>query len=134
MRDRLPIVVSALALGLFACGGGEKSAPPPAQGAAAPPAAAAPAAGASAASSAAASTTAEFGVPECDDYLAKYLACVDSKVPEAARAMVRQQLDQTKAAWKQAASTPQGKAGLAMGCRQAHDAAKTSMAAYGCSW
>jgi hypothetical protein len=47
---------------------------------------------------------------------------------------VRQQLDQTKAAWKQAASTPQGKAGLAMGCKQALDSAKTSMAAYGCSW
>jgi hypothetical protein len=133
MRDRLPILVSVLALGLFACGGGEKSAPPPAQSAAAP-AAAAPAAGAPASSSAASTATAEFGVPECDDYLAKYLACVDSKVPEAARAMVRQQLDQTKAAWKQAASTPQGKAGLAMGCKQALDAAKTSMAAYGCSW
>ena len=133
MRDRLPILVSALALGLFACGGGEKAAPPPAQAAAAP-AAAAPAGGAPASSSAASIATAEFGVPECDDYLAKYLACVDSKVPEAARAMVRQQLDQTKAAWKQAASTPQGKAGLAMGCKQALDAAKTSMAAYGCSW
>jgi hypothetical protein len=77
---------------------------------------------------------AEFGVPECDDYLTKYLACIDSKVPEAARAMVRQQLDQTKAAWKQAASTPQGKAGLAMGCKQALDTAKTAMSSYGCSW
>ena len=133
MRARLPILVSALALGMFACGGGEKSAPPPAQSAAAP-AAAAPAGGAPPSSSAASTASAEFGVPECDDYLAKYLACVDSKVPEAARAMVRQQLDQTKTAWKQAASTPQGKAGLAMGCKQALDAAKTSMAAYGCSW
>jgi len=134
MRDRLPIFVSALALGLLACGGGEKSAPPPAQAAPAATAAAAPAGGAPASTSAASAASAEFGVPECDDYLAKYLACIDSKVPEAARAMVRQQLDQTKAAWKQAASTPQGKAGLAMGCKQALDAAKTSMAAYGCSW
>jgi len=127
MRDRLPLLVSALALGLFACGGGEKSAPPPAQGAPATTAAAAPAAAAPAAA-------AEFGVPECDDYLAKYLACIDTKVPEAARGMVRQQLDQTKAAWKQAASTPQGKAGLAMGCKQALETTKTAMASYGCSW
>ena len=77
---------------------------------------------------------AEFGVPECDDYLKKYLACIDTKMPEAGRAMARQTLDQTKASWKQAASTPQGKSGLTMGCKAATDSAKTSMAAYGCSF
>jgi hypothetical protein len=81
-----------------------------------------------------AATASEFGVPECDDYLTKYLACIDSKVPEAARATVRQSLDQTKAQWQQAAATPEGKAGLATGCKAASDAAKTAMAAYGCTW
>ena len=73
-------------------------------------------------------------MPECDDYLTKYFACIDSKVPEATRATVRQSVEQTKAAWKQAASTPQGKSSLAMVCKQAADAAKTAMTAYGCSW
>src|SRR5262249_28034217 len=85
-------------------------------------------------SSAAAAGTSEFGVPECDEYISKYLACVDSKMPEAGRAVARQSLDQTKAQWKQAASTPAGKAGLATGCKAAIDAARTSMAAYGCSF
>jgi hypothetical protein len=76
----------------------------------------------------------EFGVPECDSYVKKYLACVDSKVPESARAMLRQSFDATKAQWKQAASTPQGRAGLASGCLQADAAAKQSMAVYGCTW
>jgi hypothetical protein len=76
----------------------------------------------------------DIGVPECDDYLKKYQACIDGKVPESGRATVRQALDQTKAAWKQAASTPQGKAGLATGCKMAHDTAKTAMGAYGCTW
>lgn len=86
------------------------------------------------ATTAAALGAAEFGVPECDDYLKKYLACIDTKMPEAGRAMARQALDQTKASWKQAASTPEGKSGLVMGCKAATDSAKTSMAAYGCSF
>src|SRR5258708_6171374 len=81
-----------------------------------------------------ATASADIGVPECDDYLKKYQACIDGKVPESGRATVRQALDQTKAAWKQAASTPQGKAGLATGCKMALDTAKTAMGPYGCTW
>jgi hypothetical protein len=64
----------------------------------------------------------------------KYLACIDSKVPDAARTMVRQGLDQSRAQWKQAAATPEGRAGLANACAQAEAASKTAMAAYGCEW
>ncbi len=28
----------------------------------------------------------DFGVPECDSYMKKYIACIDAKVPEAMRA------------------------------------------------
>lgn len=77
---------------------------------------------------------AEFGVAECDDYMTKYAACIDSKVPEAARAALRQSLDQTKAQWKQAASTPEGRSGLAMACKQMTETARASMTAYGCSF
>ncbi|MBX7186839.1 MAG: hypothetical protein K1Y01_16980 [Vicinamibacteria bacterium] len=108
---------------------GEAQAPAKTAPAAAPAATQAPVAAAPAAAAAP-----EFGVAECDDYLAKYVACVDSKVPEAARAALRQSLDQTKAQWKQAASTPEGKNGLAMACKQMTETAKTSMTAYGCSF
>ena len=119
-------VVSLLALGLAACGGTKQDTAAPAKPAATTTQQAAPATTTAAVS--------DFGVPECDDYINKYLACIDSKVPEAGRAMVRQQLEATKAQWKQAASTPQGKQGLAMGCKAASDAAKQAMAAYGCTW
>ena len=76
----------------------------------------------------------DFGVPECDSYMKKYLACIDAKVPDAVRVPFKQAFDQQKAAWKQAASTEQGRAGLAMGCTQAEAAAKQSMSAYGCQW
>jgi len=134
MKLRFAMSVTSLAaLSLIACsgGGGQSAAtPPPAAAATAAPAATT----ASPAAAAADAGASEFGVPECDEYIKKYLACIDSKVPESARAMVRQGLDQTKASWKQAASTPEGKQGLAMGCKQATETAKSAMAAYGCSW
>jgi hypothetical protein len=76
----------------------------------------------------------DFGVPECDQYMKKYLACIDTKVPDMLRPTLKQALEQSKAAWKQAAATPQGRAGLAAGCTQAEATAKASMQAYGCQW
>ena len=76
----------------------------------------------------------KIGVPECDDFIAKYEACVNSKVPETARSMVKANLDNMRKAWKDAAATPQGKAGLATGCKAALDQAKTTLGSYGCSW
>jgi hypothetical protein len=127
-RFAVAVVAGALTLGLMACGGGKSGESAgnaaPAEKAASTPAP--PAAGGTGG--------AEFGVPECDEYIAKYTACIDSKVPESARVMIRQQLDATKASWKQAASTPEGRTGLATGCKQAIEAARTAMQAYGCSW
>ena len=76
----------------------------------------------------------KIGVEECDDYLAKYEACLDSKVPAAARATMKSSFEQTRESWRKLAATPQGKAGLAQACKAAHDAAKQSMAAYGCTF
>jgi hypothetical protein len=112
-----------------ACSGPQQAAPPSTQA----PAAAASAAPASG-SLAATVSSGDFGVPECDDYMKKYLACIDSKVPDMARAQLKQAFEQQKSAWKQAASTPQGKSALATGCTQALATAKQSMAAYSCQW
>ena len=116
MRPVTLLTVFAAAA-LIACGGGEKpaAAPPPAAG------------------GAPAVQAGDFGVPECDEYMKKYMACID-KMPEAARSMAKQTLEQTKSAWKQGASTAEGKAALASGCTQASDAAKAGMQAYGCTW
>lgn len=75
-----------------------------------------------------------IGVPECDTYISKYTSCIMDKVPEAGRDMMKSSLDQSLSAWKQAAATPEGKAGLAMACKTAMDAAKQSMGMYGCQW
>jgi hypothetical protein len=75
-----------------------------------------------------------IGVPECDDYIAKYEKCVEDKVPAAAQASMKQSLQTMRSTWKQAAATPAGKAGLAQGCAQASAAAKTAMGSYGCQF
>jgi succinate dehydrogenase/fumarate reductase-like Fe-S protein len=76
----------------------------------------------------------KVGVPECDDYLAKYDACVTSKVPAAARAQYEASLTQMRKSWHEAAASPQGRAGLAQACKTATESARTSLKAYGCDF
>jgi hypothetical protein len=136
---RAPLALT-LVLALAAC---QQSAPPtttaaPATPAAAPapaatPAPAAPATTAAPAMTAAPATADSTGIAECDDYLTKYQACVETKVPEGTRAALKQSLDQTRAAWRTALAAPGGKESLAAACKQMHDASKASMSAYGCT-
>ncbi|PYX63659.1 MAG: hypothetical protein DMG78_31445, partial [Acidobacteria bacterium] len=42
----------------------------------------------------------KIGVPECDDFIAKYDACVSSKVPETARAQYQNAVKQWRDSWK----------------------------------
>ena len=76
----------------------------------------------------------KVGVPECDDFIAKYETCVSGKVPEMARGAMNSTLKTWRDSWRKAASTPEGKAGLATACKQATEQAKTSMKAYGCEF
>ena len=73
------------------------------------------------------------GVAECDDYLARYEACLADKVPESAHAMLRQSLDATRASWSQVLATPGGKDALKTSCVAARDATRASLQAYGCT-
>jgi hypothetical protein len=128
-RKMLPVLVAA-ALGA-ACSGAPKAQQ---QEAAKPAAPAAQASTAPAEGSVANVAEGDFGVPECDQFMKKYLTCIDDKVPEAMRPALKQALDQQKAAWQKAASTPEGKAALKDGCEKAEAQAKQSMAAYQCAW
>ena len=76
----------------------------------------------------------KIGIPECDDYIAKYESCVRGKVPEAARASMESSLKAARDNWKKAAENAQSRGTLAAACKQASDAAAASMKAYGCTW
>lgn len=86
-----------------------------------------------------ASTTAanagdKIGIPECDEYLTKYEACVSGKVPDAARAQYKSSLEQTRKSWREMAANPQTKAGLAKACQMASDQAKQTFKMFGCEF
>ncbi len=131
------LIPFALILALGAC---QKEAPPPAAQPAAvkpaaptPPPTVTPAAAPMVAADAPIPVVQNIGVPECDDYLRKYETCISSKVPDAARAAFNQSLEQTRNAWRAAASSPSGKSALVTACVQAQAATKTAMTQYGCT-
>ena len=76
----------------------------------------------------------KIGVPECDEFIAAYEACVSDKVPAAAQPQLKSGLAQWRSSWKKLAENPQTKATLVGVCKQQLEAARTSMKAYGCTF
>jgi hypothetical protein len=76
----------------------------------------------------------KIGVPECDQFITAYDACVTSKVPEVARAQYKTAIEQWRTSWRKLAENPQTKATLAAACAQAKEQANTSMKSYGCTF
>jgi hypothetical protein len=93
---------------------------------------------ASSKSSTPATTTAatgdKIGVPECDDFIAKYNECVSNKVPEVARAQYKSAIEQWRASWKKLAENPQTKGTLASACKQAAEQQNAALKSFGCSF
>ena len=80
-----------------------------------------------------ASTSGEkIGVPECDEFIAKYEACT-SKVPEIARAQYKSAIEQWRSSWKKLAADPQTKGTLAAACKQAAEQQAAAWKMYGCA-
>ena len=90
--------------------------------------------GAKTAPNSSASAGEKIGVPECDDFIAKYDACVSSKVPEAARAQYQSAVKQWRESWKKLADNPQTKGTLAAACKQARTQQEAALKSYGCAW
>ena len=76
----------------------------------------------------------KIGVPECDDFIAKYDACVSSKVPEAARAQYKSAVAEWRRSWKKLADNPSTKGSLAAACKQAAEQQAAALKTYGCAW
>jgi hypothetical protein len=74
----------------------------------------------------------KIGVPECDDFIAKYEACT-TKVPAAGQAAYKSAVDQWRSSWKKLADNPQTKGTLAAACKQAAEQQAAAWKAYGCA-
>jgi hypothetical protein len=86
------------------------------------------------ATTAASSSSDKIGVPECDDFIAKYDECVSNKVPEMARAQYKSAIEQWRASWKKLAENPQTKGTLASACKQAAEQQNAALKSFGCSF
>jgi hypothetical protein len=85
----------------------------------------------------AASTSADsVGVPECDEYIKKYEACLTKIAKDAPQVQpsLKSAFESQRNAFKQAASNPQSKATLPSTCKQAMETVKQSTASYKCDW
>ncbi len=122
MRPILAMTVLFAAFGLAACDRTETPATTSTT-------ASTPAPKASASATPAGTTT---GVAECDEYLAKYEACLAAKVPAEAHAMLKQSLASTRDMWAQTLAAG-GKDALKSSCEMARNASRPSMQAYGCT-
>lgn len=76
----------------------------------------------------------KISVPECDDFIAKYEACVSGKVPEMARAQYQSAVKQWKESWKKLAENPQTKGTLAAACKQAREQQEAALKSFGCTF
>ena len=76
----------------------------------------------------------KIGVPECDDFIAAYDACVTGKVPEVARAQYKTAIEQWRTSWKKLAENPNTKGTLAQACKQSAEQARASMKTYNCTF
>jgi hypothetical protein len=76
----------------------------------------------------------KIGVPECDDFIAKYDACVSSKVPEVARAQFKSSVEQWRASWKKMAADPSTKGALVAACKSAAEQQAAALKSYGCQF
>jgi len=131
-RITLVILTTAVALVLFACAKTENTSNSNSNS----NKAAAPSTGTSGTSTTSTTASAgdKIGVPECDDFIAKYESCVTGKVPEMARAQYQSAVKQWKESWKKLAENPQTKGTLAAACKQAREQQEAALKSFGCTF
>jgi hypothetical protein len=81
-----------------------------------------------------ASSGEKIGVPECDEFLTAYDACINKHVPEAERATYNAGLKEWRDTWRKFAANPATRPTLSSVCKQTIEQARKSMKAYGCAF
>ena len=75
----------------------------------------------------------EIGIADCDEYIRKYEACLET-VPAETQVRLRDGLDAQRKQWRTAAKDSFARDGATDQCRSAMASAKQSMSAYGCEF
>ena len=75
----------------------------------------------------------KIGIQECDDFIAKYDACL-TKVPEMVRGPFKNALTEWRKSWKELAKDPANREKLTTACKQAAEQQASALKAYGCNF
>lgn len=76
-----------------------------------------------------------FGVPECDTFVTKFLACVEIRVPADQQPRLLADLQENRAKWRQLATMSQGHVALGLACRTMAQRVKSDLIVdYGCEF
>lgn len=117
----------------LSAGCGDK--PKPSEPAAAGPADTGAAAAAATPSGPAIPVVTKFGVPECDDYVDKYMACVEGKVSAEKKQGLLEAFEMNRTKWRAMATMKEGALALGIACKAATQKAKEEMSVeYGCEF
>ena len=58
-----------------------------------------------------------FGIPECDKFVDKYVACVDARVPEGQKDRLMRDLHVHRARWRELEKMQDGRLAASLSCR-----------------
>jgi hypothetical protein len=76
-----------------------------------------------------------FGVPECDDYVEKYMSCLEGKVSPEAKQRLLETFEMNRNKWRAMAAMKESASALAVVCRAATQKAKEELSVdYGCEF
>ena len=126
MSTKILLILCVLCVGLLA--GCSRSATSPTPGNGNSPSASAN--GNSSATSTAGSAE-KVGVPECDEFIAKYEACISGHVPDAQKRQYQENINAVRNQWRQLANTG-AKDTLVLMCQRHVVMARESMKSFNC--
>lgn len=75
----------------------------------------------------------QIGIPECDEFIAKFARCIEEKVPAGGRAQAQTAMEAMVKGFKDTAAGS-GRDQLPATCKSTMDTTKQSMTAMGCTW
>ena len=79
-------------------------------------------------------STEKIGIPECDEFVAKYEACITDHVPEAKQRQYRENIAAWSKAWRQQMVNTTARDVVAAACKRHIIASRESMKSFGCEF
>jgi hypothetical protein len=76
----------------------------------------------------------DSGIAACDDFYKQYEVCVSTKMPEAQRAMFKQQIDAAKAQLREVGANPAARPQMEQSCVAQKTQMAQAMKPYGCEF